>query len=132
MRISDWSSDVCSSDLRGAEVGGHDRLGDRRGHPATGLLAGALLALDDHGDGDGGGLTGGTGESHDPGVGAGRVGAELRGAGLAANLEAGDGEPAGGAVGDHAAHGAAHDGSGSSEEHNAELTSLMRIPTASC
>src|SRR3546814_16944593 len=72
MRISDWSSDVCSSDLRGAEVGGHDRLGDRRGHPATGLLAGALLALDDHGDGDGGGLTGGTRESHAPGVGAGR------------------------------------------------------------
>src|SRR3546814_7843516 len=30
MRISDWSSDVCSSDLAGKQQGGAGRLGNRR------------------------------------------------------------------------------------------------------
>src|SRR3546814_6391327 len=45
MRISDWSSDVCSSDLlgnfaeRGRLVGGHDGLLGHRPHYITGLRA---------------------------------------------------------------------------------------------
>src|SRR3546814_7819241 len=65
MRISDWSSDVCSSDLRGASVRRRPQLGDRiaddRGalrrqqvdqHPplrAVGILHLAPVAIDrDH------------------------------------------------------------------------------------
>src|SRR3546814_7816754 len=35
MRISDWSSDVCSSDLAGRPEGGSDRPRDRRDRPST-------------------------------------------------------------------------------------------------
>src|SRR3546814_17546479 len=56
MRISDWSSDVCSSDLRGEVVAplaveklrdrlGQRTVGDARGHQALGRAARVLQAL---------------------------------------------------------------------------------------
>src|SRR3546814_15790757 len=44
MRISDWSSDVCSSDLAQAKLVGYDRHVEHPGHPAAVIIAD--LALD--------------------------------------------------------------------------------------
>src|SRR3546814_5876488 len=54
MRISDWSSDVCSSELNGAVVGGEARerlfgrtFGEQR-HQRLALRAGDAAFVDDH------------------------------------------------------------------------------------
>src|SRR3546814_11904193 len=44
MRISDWSSDVCSSDLSSGEAGNDDHARARRTVPGV-TIAGALAAL---------------------------------------------------------------------------------------
>src|SRR3546814_10174471 len=48
MRISDWSSDVCSSDLPAA-IAGHDRLVRRVLRPQAGHEAAALIVEQDRG-----------------------------------------------------------------------------------
>src|SRR3546814_4170485 len=107
MRISDWSSDVCSSDL------GAQRIGD--------------LILDDTRR-----LAGPLGADDDLGVGQVRQrvqrSAEYR-------QHAPDGQRKGGqqdqaAVGDGGADDRGDHGVGRSEEHTSELQSLMRYPYA--
>src|SRR3546814_7195837 len=103
MRISDWSSDVCSSDLKGAQ-GGQRQVGARHRVDAA---VGAVLALAGTED-DGAGQRRPAAHRMDDG-GTGEVGeADLR-------------EPA------------AAPGPGAldrSEEHTSELQSLMRISYA--
>src|SRR3546814_4119171 len=56
MRISDWSSDVCSSDLVGIGIGEHAALafgeqpGDHRRHRLTGDAAAPMIAGEDVAD----------------------------------------------------------------------------------
>src|SRR3546814_15684926 len=80
MRISDWSSDVCSSDLRGVDLAGDERFLDLLGEEALAadLRQRALLdAVTGRLDDDDGnrllgrpfGVRGGKAEAHLPGLG---------------------------------------------------------------
>src|SRR3546814_9201361 len=102
MRISDWSSDVCSSDLAPADH--QSDAAGRRGHPRR--LGRLDQAVDDSGDG---GL----------GVLDCRFGA-VPGAGHGDLVEADD----------QRRRGCRHDRRLRSEEHTSELQSLMRISYA--
>src|SRR3546814_2785380 len=106
MRISDWSSDVCSSDLRGA--------GDGEGSVEVGQVA-----VD---DGQGG-------------VQVGQDGVEVAGVGLDERGQRADRVAAGAQRCGQlvaAGHEEVEDGAGAvrSEEHTSELRSLMRISYA--
>src|SRR3546814_5255374 len=126
MRISDWSSDVCSSDLAGTQVAaGEAEVGvdhADQGQPREMVALGDDLRADDHVD------LAGVDRAHELG---GLLGAE-DGVGRG-DLEAGVGKPAqhllgqpldAGAAGDEAVLGGA--GRARSEEHTSELQSLMR------
>src|SRR5918994_2565854 len=110
-----------------AEDLGDDRPGDRRGDLATGLFARTLLALDDDRDGPLRDAAVAAGVADDPGVGAGRVGAELGRAGLAADvavLEALVVHPDGRAVVDHGDHGVLEGGGGRAADGGAPLVGI--------
>src|SRR3546814_1869646 len=102
MRISDWSSDVCSSDLReGADRGerGHHRQGAAELQAVEGIAASVLA-----------GHTGGEEE-------------QRLEAGMGDEMQDGDAGIAG-------ADGDEHEAEVRSEEHTSELQSLMRISYA--
>src|SRR3546814_2704901 len=100
MRISDWSSDVCSSDLDQAAVAGATAvLGDRLGDDLRGGLGGGVHHL-----------------------GAGILVLASTGVGHGEHL-------AGGLRPDHVDRGVLHR-EARSEEHTSELQSLMRISYA--
>src|SRR3546814_10215718 len=105
MRISDWSSDVCSSDLGGR--GGRDGGGGRRGRQLRKIGQHRAVLSDE--------------QVEQAGQEAGHLGS---GDGLVGEVA-----PGAGAGGD--AHlGGLGDAGGRSEEHTSELQSLMRISYA--
>src|SRR5829696_2372618 len=106
---------------------GEDRPGDGGGDLAARLFAGALLPLDDDGDRHLGDATLAAGVADDPGVGPGRVGAELGGTRLApdvAVLEALVVEADGGALVDDRSHGVLHRGGGRGADGGAPLVGV--------
>src|SRR5918995_6172408 len=106
---------------------GEDRPGDGGGDLATGLFAGALLPLDDDGDRHLGDPTLAAAVADDPGVGPGRVGAELGGTRLApdvAVLEALVVEADGGALVDDRRHGVLERGGGRGADGGAPLVGV--------
>src|SRR3546814_8575365 len=128
MRISDWSSDVCSSDLGDADSLGcdADATGVEYAHgdlEAVAFLAQHLVGLHDVvGELD---LAGGRGADAELGLGLAAVEAPARGV----DQECGD--PARGLV--RVGHREQHDvlrHRARSEEHTSELPSLMRISYA--
>src|SRR3546814_2032180 len=110
MRISDWSSDVCSSDLRGRE-----REGDREPHPDRPDRGEDALA---------------EAERQTGGEGADEEGADRSGAGVVGPQPDRHTGEEGECVHGQGEEQPAEEADARSEEHTSELQSLMRISYA--